>query len=269
MNQFKQKLYVIIFEADTPMGKAWDIGLILTVLASVLVVMLESVESLKQQYDVYFEFTEWFFTILFTIELILRLISTDRKFKYLFSFYGIVDTLSILPSYLAVISPGLRSLEIIRIFRLLRIFRILKLNRYMIASSSLSRALNASRPKIIVFLGVIITSVFIMGAVMYLVEGKENGFSSIPKSVYWAIVTVTTVGFGDVVPKTVLGQLISSLLMILGYGILAVPTGLVTTEMVHQKIAEGKNDLECSNCGHKIHDNEAHYCSHCGHKLGE
>ncbi|MDA8793673.1 ion transporter [Bacteriovoracaceae bacterium] len=269
MNQFKEKLYIIIFEADTPLGKAWDIALILSVLASVLVVMLESVESLKLQYDMYFEVAEWLFTILFTIELVLRLISTNKKAKYIFSFYGIVDILSILPSYLAMISPGLRSLEIIRTFRLLRIFRILKLNRYMIASSSLSNALNASKPKIIVFLGVITTLAFIMGAIMYLVEGKENGFTSIPKSIYWAIVTVTTVGFGDVVPKTALGQLISSLLMILGYGIIAVPTGLVTSEIVHQKISEGRNDLECSSCGEKMHENNAAFCFSCGHQIGE
>ena len=228
MSSFKAKVYEVIFEADTPYGKAFDIALIISVILSVLVVMLESVESLRLQYSSYFYIVEWFFTILFSIELIFRLFCVDKIHKYIFSFYGIIYLLSILPAYLTSFFPGLHSLGIIRAFRILRIFRILKLNRYMIASNSLAEAFKASRHKIVVFLGVITTLVFILGAVMYLVEGQENGFTSIPRSVYWAIVTITTVGYGDMVPHTVLGQIISSFLMISGYGIIAVPTGLLS-----------------------------------------
>ena len=262
----KQKIHTIIFGTDTPAGKAFDVGLIITVLLSVLAVMLESVESLNTQYESLFDIAEWFFTILFSIELILRIYCVDRVSKYVFSFYGMVDILSILPAYLTFFFPGLRSLGIIRALRILRIFRILKLNRYMIASNSLASALKASRHKIIVFLGVITTLVFVLGAVMYLVEGKENGFTSIPKSVYWAIVTLTTVGFGDIVPKTTLGQIISSFLMIAGYGIIAVPTGLVSAEMVAQKLEDNPSN-ECPKCQTKCANNEQNFCHHCGHKL--
>jgi voltage-gated potassium channel len=269
MKDLKSKLYEIIFEADTPYGKAFDVALIISVILSVLVVMLESVESLEEQYGSFFIFAEWFFTIIFSIELALRLFCVDKIHKYLFSFYGIIDLVSILPAYLTSFFPGLQSLGVIRALRILRIFRILKLNRYMLASLSLTSALKASKHKIIIFLGVVITLVFVIGAIMYLVEGKENGFTSIPKSIYWAIVTITTVGFGDMVPKTPLGQIISSFLMIAGYGILAVPTGLVSAEMVYQKLELIKENKPCTNsdCDVFQHDPDAVFCSKCGSKL--
>lgn len=261
----KEKLYEIIFEADTTAGKAFDIALIVSVILSVFVVMMESVESVSDANPDLFTFLEWFFTILFSVELILRIYCARNWKKYLFSFYGIVDLISILPSYLTFVFPALSSFGVIRAFRILRIFRILKLNRYLIASNQLTEALKASREKITVFLGVVIFMVFSMGAVMYLIEGKENGFTSIPKSVYWAIVTMTTVGFGDIVPKTALGQFISSILMIVGYGVLAVPTGLVTAEMVAQKALDISK--KCKPCNITAHDPEANYCYKCGEKL--
>lgn len=242
MHPLRVKIYTVIFGTDTPAGKAFDLALIISVILSVLVVMLESVEKYKIKYDYEFYIAEWFFTILFSVELILRLISVKKKSKYLFSFYGVIDIISTLPAYLTFFFPGLQSLRIIRAFRILRIFRILKLNRYIIASNSLSKAMAASRPKIIVFLGTVITIVFIMGAIMYLVEGKDNGFTSIPKSIYWAVVTMTTVGFGDIVPHTALGQFMASILMITGYGVLAVPTGLVSAEIISQRLEDNQKN---------------------------
>ena len=261
----KEKLYEIIFEADTTAGKAFDIALIVSVILSVLAVMMESVEALSEAYPQLFNFLEWLFTILFSIELILRIYCARDWKNYLLSFYGLVDLVSILPSYMTFLFPGLSSFGVIRAFRILRIFRILKLNRYLIASNQLAGALKSSREKITVFLGTVIFMVFSMGAVMYLIEGKENGFTSIPKSVYWAIVTMTTVGFGDIVPKTALGQFISSILMIVGYGVIAVPTGLVTAEMVAQKSLDITK--KCEPCNINAHDPEANYCYKCGKKL--
>lgn len=261
----KEKLYTIIYGVDTPAGKAFDIGLIISVVLSVLVVMLESVSWMAESYADVFSFLEWFFTILFTIELILRLYCVRSKTRYIFSFYGIVDIVSILPSFLTYFFPGLRSFGIIRAFRIMRIFRVLKLNRYLIASHQLREAMIASREKITVFLGTVIFMVFTIGAIMYLVEGEENGFTSIPKSIYWAIVTMTTVGFGDIVPKTTLGQFISSVLMIIGYGVIAVPTGLVSAEMVAQKDKNVKR--ACDNCDKVGHDENAKFCNSCGERL--
>lgn len=263
---FKEKTYEVIFGTKTPAGKAFDIALIVSVILSVIVVMLESVDSIKIQYDNYFTFLEWFFTILFSLELGFRLYCVEKVHKYIFSFYGVVDILSILPAYLTFLIPGIHTLGVIRALRILRIFRILKLNRFMIASHSLTEALKASRHKIIVFLGAITTLVFILGAIMYLVEGSENGFTSIPKSIYWAIVTITTVGYGDIAPKTPLGQLISSFLMIAGYGIIAVPTGLVSAEMVSQKLLD-HNSKKCSQCGEQLHHDHSRFCHQCGHSL--
>lgn len=266
MNQLKQKIHTIIFGTDTPAGKTFDVVLIVSVILSIIVVMLESVESLSLKYSKAFFIAEWFFTILFTIEVTLRLYCVHRPSKYIISFYGMVDILSILPAYLTFFFPGVHSLGVIRGLRILRIFRILKLNRYMIASNSLMTALSASRHKIIVFLGVIMTLVFVLGAVMYLVEGKESGFTSIPKSVYWAIVTLTTVGYGDITPQTTLGQIISSFLMISGYGIIAVPTGLVSAEMVAQKL-EDTPEATCPKCHTQNATKEQKFCHQCGHKL--
>lgn len=261
----KEKLFTIIYGVDTPAGKAFDIGLIISVILSVLVVMLESVNALETSYPLVFSRLEWFFTILFSCELALRLYCARSKIRYLFSFYGVVDLISILPAYLTFLFPGLHSFGILRVFRILRIFRIFKLNRYLIASNQLKEALLASREKITVFLGTVIFMVFSIGAVMYLIEGEENGFTSIPKSIYWAIVTMTTVGFGDIVPKTNLGQFISSILMIIGYGVIAVPTGLVSSEMVAQKSQDLKK--ACDNCDKTGHHRHAKYCDHCGEKL--
>jgi voltage-gated potassium channel len=264
----KEKIYEVIFEADTPAGKAFDVALIVAVFLSILAVMLESVESLDNQYRNLFNGVEWFFTVLFTLELILRLIAVDRPFKYIFSFFGQVDFWSVIPSYLTLFIPGAQHFMIIRALRILRIFRILKLNRYTHAGSNLARALQLSGPKIIVFLGFVLTLVLIIGAIMYLVEGPESGFTSIPKSVYWAIVTMTTVGYGDIAPQTVLGQTIASLLMLVGYGIIAVPTGMVSAEMA-QIYSQDDEDivLKCNQCGHISHTEGAIFCNMCGHKL--
>jgi voltage-gated potassium channel len=267
MSALKEKIYEIIFKVDTPAGKAFDIVLIFTVILSVIFVMLESVETLNTQYPGVFKVAEWVFTILFSIELMLRLYSVEKKTKYLFSFYGIVDVLSIIPLYLTWMFPAASSFGIIRTFRILRIFRILKLNRYMNASNSLSDALYASRHKIIVFLGVTLTIVSTIGAIMYLIEGKAHGFTSIPKSIYWAIVTLTTVGYGDIVPQTVVGKALSSMLMIIGYGIIAVPTGLVSAEIVTKKLQENKKDHQCPQCHKSIHEQDANFCANCGQNL--
>lgn len=267
MTPIKKKIYTIIFKADTPAGKAFDVALIVTVILSVVAVMLESVESLNAKYTLYFEIAEWFFTILFSIELALRLYCVEKKSKYLFSFFGIIDFLSIVPLYLTSIFPATRSFGIIRAFRILRIFRILKLNRYILASRGLTSALQASKAKIIVFLGATFTIVCIIGALMYLIEGKENGFTSIPKSIYWAIVTITTVGYGDIVPQTVLGKFISSILMMLGYGMIVVPTGLVSAEMVSQKIDKKFNSIVCPTCNHSTHFSQAKFCHNCAQEL--
>jgi len=248
---FKQKLYIIIFEADTKAGKAFDLGLIVAVFLSVLGVMLETVESLNSNYESIFFVTEWFFTIIFSIELICRLYSTDKKLKYIFSFYGLVDFVSILPNYLGLFITGGQSFLIVRALRMLRIFRILKLKNYTNAGKKLSKALSSSMPKIIVFLGFVMTLVTIIGATMYMIESKESGFTSIPKSVYWAIVTMTTVGYGDITPQTILGQMISSFLMIIGYGIIAVPTGLVTVELTKSKNKK-KDKNYCPHCQKEI-----------------
>lgn len=267
MSPLKRKIYDIIFGTETRAGKLFDIALIISVLLSVITVMLESVDSLNVMYAREFEIAEWLFTILFSIELALRLYCVEKKSKYIFSFFGVIDVLSIVPLYLTSIFPALRSFGIIRAFRILRIFRILKLNRYMLASRGLSEALFASRAKIIVFLGVTVTTVFIIGAFMYLIEGEENGFTSIPESIYWAVVTITTVGYGDITPQTVPGKLLSSVLMLVGYGIIVVPTGLVSAEMVNQKLDKRFKTNVCPNCNHAIHTKNAKFCSDCGQEL--
>jgi voltage-gated potassium channel len=230
--QLKKKLRTIIFKTNTPAGKAFDVALLIAILASVSIVMLESVESFTINYTNAFIYAEWAFTLLFTIEYVLRIMISNKKRKYIFSFFGIIDFLSILPAYLSIVFTGVHSLIILRSFRLLRVFRIFKLARFIGEASQLSKALKASRPKIIVFIVTVGIIVVITGTVMYLIEGAENGFTSIPKSIYWAIVTLTTVGYGDVAPSTVLGQTLASIIMIMGYGIIAVPTGIVTANIV-------------------------------------
>ena len=228
---FRNKLYEIIFEADTPAGKWFDIFLLWAILISVLVVFLESISELRSSYGEIFYYLEWFFTILFSIEYILRIISTKKPFGYIFSFYGIIDVLAILPTYLSLVIAGSQYLLVIRILRLLRVFRILKLTHMIRQTTILKRALIASRGKIAVFLFAVLTLIVIIGAVMYVIEGPENGFSSIPFSMYWAIVTMTTVGYGDISPQTTIGQIFASFVMIMGYAIIAVPTGIVSVEI--------------------------------------
>ena len=262
--KLKKELRTIIFKTNTPAGKAFDVALLIAILVSVGVVILESVEEFSINYTNAFIYTEWAFTFIFTIEYILRIIISNKKRKYIFSFFGIIDFLSILPAYLSLIFTGMHTLVILRSFRLLRVFRIFKLARFMGEASQLTKALSASRPKIIVFLVTVGIIVVIMGTIMYLVEGAENGFTSIPKSIYWAIVTLTTVGYGDVAPSTVLGQTLASIIMIMGYGIIAVPTGIVTAEMARASRKANDNVRICDSCKSTIFDGDAVYCKYCG-----
>lgn len=266
--KIRNRLHTTIFEADTKSGRFFDILLFIAIILSVFIVMLDSVSSLNEKYGHLFYILEWVLTILFTIEYILRIISVDKPSKYIFSFYGIIDFLAIIPTYLSLVFVGSHYLIVIRIMRLLRIFRVLKLVRYVGAAYTLKTAIENSRAKIIVFVEVVLVLVVIIGSIMYIVEGPENGFTSIPKSIYWAIVTVTTVGYGDVAPNTVLGQVLASLLMITGYAIIAVPTGIITTEMGRIKDPEVKlNTQVCQNCNHHLHDDDAKYCKKCGETL--
>ncbi len=262
-------LHRIIFEADTPLGKTFDILLLVFIMLSVFVVMLDSVPKIHSTMPDIFYGIEWFFTIAFTIEYALRIYTVKKPFKnYIFSFYGIIDFLAILPTYLSIIIVGSQYLMVIRIFRMIRVFRILKLGRFVGATELLKNSFMASRHKILVFLEVVLTVVFLMGSLMYLIEGPESGFTSIPRGIYWAIVTLTTVGYGDIAPVTVLGQFMASLVMILGYAIIAVPTGIITVEM--QKAEQKKQALNtqvCSNCYYDNHDDDALFCKRCGSKL--
>ena len=265
---WKKRLYEIIFEADTPAGKLFDLGLLIVIVLSTIVVMVESIPSFNR-YAALFLAIEWIFTILFTIEYVLRLLVVKNKARYVFSFLGIVDLLSILPTYLALVFSGAQVLLVIRVIRLFRVFRILKLAQFVGAGQSLRTALVASRHKISVFLLTVLMSVIISGTLMYLVEGAENGFTSIPVSIYWAIVTITTVGYGDIHPNTPLGQTLASFIMILGYGIIAVPTGIVSAEMFEQKSKEKLTTQTCPHCLKEGHDKDAVHCKFCGAKLNE
>lgn len=262
---FREKLFEIIFDHHTLEGKAFDIILLWAILLSVLVVVLESVNWMRSSLGTLFTILEWTFTILFTIEYFLRILIFRKPLKYMFSFYGMIDLLSTLPTYLSLFFVGPQYLITIRIFRLLRVFRILKLSRYIGESRHLGKALRASRVKIIIFMGVIFSITILMGSLMYIIEGSRpgSGFTSIPKSIYWAIVTITTVGYGDIAPQTALGQFLSAVLMFLGYAVIAVPTGIVTKELALQKT----NTLDCTRCGKKEHDADARYCKQCGEKL--
>ncbi len=265
----RKKLHDIIFEADTPAGKWFDILLLIAILLSVVVVMLDSVDSLNIKYGVVFYYIEWLLTLLFTIEYVLRIIAVKKPSSYIFSFYGIIDFLAILPTYLSLFITGSHYLIVIRILRLLRVFRVLKLMRYVGAANNLRIALKQSQGRIIVFFEVVMVLVVIIGSMMYLIEGPENGFTSIPKAIYWAIVTVTTVGYGDIAPQTVPGQTLASLLMITGYAIIAVPTGIITVEMgkMEKQKKISSNTQVCRNCGYDQHDDDAIYCKICGEKL--
>lgn len=266
-DQFRDDVHEVIFEADTPLGKAFDVALLIMIILSIIVVMLETVGDLQQRFTALFFYVEWVFTILFTIEYLLRLFAVRRPWAYASSFYGIVDLLSILPTYLSFMITGSQSLLIIRAFRLMRVFRVFKLGHFMVESRIIAKALIASRAKIFVFLMFIVLLVTIIGAVMYLVEGGTNpGFSSIPKSVYWAIVTLTTVGFGDITPQSGLGQFLSAVVMVLGYAVIAVPTGIVSAEFIQAERAP-KNTQACRYCGREGHADDAVFCNYCGNVL--
>jgi len=264
---FKHRLHEIIYEADTPAGKLFDVILLIAILASILFVMLESVQGFNDKYGEYLNIAEWVITILFSIEYILRIVAIKKPTKYIFSFYGIIDLLSTIPKYLSIFIVGSHNLAALRALRLLRVFRILKLARYIGESNRLLVALRASRTKISVFLFFILILCIILGTIMYMVEGAENGFTSIPRSVYWAIVTLTTVGYGDIAPGTPLGQLIASVIMILGYAIIAIPTGIVGSEMVKTFIHT--NTQACPNCLRDDHKDDSDFCYHCGNELNE
>lgn len=262
LRQWRKKLGDIIFEAETPMGKAFDVILLWLILLSILAVMLESVNSIKMSYGELLRGLEWFFTALFTLEYFIRIYIARKRWHYIISFFGLIDLLAVLPSYLSIFITGSQYLLVIRSLRLLRVFRVLKLARYLGEADVLMRALKSSRIKITVFLGVVMTLVLIIGSLMYLVEGEANGFDSIPRSIYWAIVTLTTVGYGDISPQTPLGQVFASLVMILGYGIIAVPTGIVTVELSNVNNKE-KNFVKCINCHPNNHDDDALFCKYC------
>ena len=266
MPLWRRKLHEVIFEADTPEGKFFDVSLLIMILLSVLVVMLDSVKELREHFGATFSVLEWVFTIFFTIEYIARILAVGKPMRYILSFYGIIDLLSILPSYLSIIFAGSGSLMVIRALRLLRVFRVLKLGQFMGEAQMLRQALVASRRKILVFIGAVMTMAVIMGTVMYMVESSESGFNSIPRSVYWAIVTLTTVGYVDISPVTVLGQIIASLLMIMGYGIIAVPTGIVSVELAKVD-PDDISTTACPNCSREGHDNDAEHCKYCGSVL--
>ncbi len=260
--RLRRLLHTVIFEADTPAGKAFDLILLGLILLSMAVVMLESVERLSEQYGYWFRRVEWVLTVLFTIEYILRIYSVKKPLHYIGSFYGVIDFVSILPAYLSIFFTGAQLFMVVRALRLLRVFRILKLVYYLDEARMLARALYTSRGKISVFLFFVVLVVIIVGSLMYLVEGPRNpGFSNIPVSIYWAIVTLTTVGFGDITPQTGLGQMLSAVVMILGYAVLAVPTGIVTMELVkgRQTVARA-----CPNCSREGHDDDARFCKYCG-----
>lgn len=267
IQMIRDKLHTIIFEADTPAGKAFDVGLLVVISLSILSVMLESVESIDAQFGKELRIIEWIFTIIFTFEYIVRIWIIRKSVSYIFSVMGIVDLLAILPSYLGLIFVGTQSLLVIRALRLLRIFRIFKLAHFVGEGAIIINALKASRAKLIVFLGAIFNLVIILGTVMYLVEGSEHGFTSIPKSIYWAIVTLTTVGYGDIAPETVVGQAIASVIMILGYAIIAVPTGIVTSSLAKEGIFKSVNTHSCPNCSKEGHDDNAKFCKYCGSTL--
>ena len=263
---WRERLHEIIFEADTPAGKAFDVALLLAIFLSVLAVILESVSEVRERHGLLLRAVEWFFTILFTIEYLLRLISVRRPLRYATSFLGIVDLLAIVPTYLSLFVVGTQSLLVIRSLRLLRIFRILKVARFLREVTSLTTALRNSRVKIVVFLMAVLTIVLIMGSAMYVIEGEPGGFTSIPRGMYWAIVTVTTVGYGDIAPRTVLGQIVAAVAMVLGYSLIIIPTGIFSMELVQaaRKRATAQN---CPECLREGHDEDAEYCKFCSAKL--
>ncbi|MDO4783003.1 MAG: ion transporter [Capnocytophaga felis] len=277
----KQQAYVIIYGTNTPLGKLFDIVLLILIFLSVIMVMLETVKDIDHQAHGILVFLEWFITIFFTIEYVLRIISNRKPLQYIFSFYGIIDLISILPMYLSFFIPGSKALSVVRALRLLRIFRILELANFMNQGEELKMALRTSRTKITVFIYFVLVICILLGSLMYVIESEESGFTSIPRSIYWCIVTLTTVGYGDIAPTTTLGQMIASFVMILGYGIIAVPTGIVTAEYSRAKKSKNSSfeefenyekqftqEVACPSCGHKSHQKGAKFCCRCGVLLG-
>ncbi len=264
---WRHRLHEIVFEADTSAGKAFDVALIFAIAASVTVVMLESVAALRQEFSWQLAIAEWFFTVLFTVEYGARMLSVSRPLRYAKSFFGIIDLLAILPTYLSLIITGTNSLLVIRVFRLFRIFRVFKLRHYLTEVHVFENALRNSRPKITVFLVTVISIALVMGTVMYLVEGGASGFTSIPRSVYWAVVTMTTVGYGNIAPVTPFGQFAAGCLMILGYAIIAVPTGIMSVEIAQQMKGPAVSTQACLECAAEGHDVDAMCCKFCGASL--
>jgi voltage-gated potassium channel len=262
----RKRLHEIIFEAETPAGKRYDIALILCITASVIVVMLDSVASIRDSHGSLLYGIEWFFTILFTIEYATRLICVGSQLKYATSFFGIVDLLGVIPTYLSLLIPGSHYLSAIRFLRVLRTFRVLKLSSYQDESQILWQALKASHRRITVFLFAVLTVVVVVGSLMYVVEGADNGFTSIPRSIYWAIVTLTTVGYGDVSPGTPLGQALAAIVMILGYSIIVIPTGIVSVAVADES-RKRRNTQTCPECSAEGHDEDAVHCKYCGARL--
>ncbi|EMR03726.1 ion transporter [Cesiribacter andamanensis] len=270
LTALKQSLRIVIFGTHTPAGRAFDVILLVLILLSILTVILESVAAIRADYGQELMLIEWFFTICFTIEYVARIFSSQRPLHYIFSFYGLVDLLAILPTYLNLVYSGARFLLVIRGLRLLRIFRVLKLTRYLGEAQTLQVALRRSVYKIIVFIGAVLVVVIIVGAIMYMIEGPENGYTDIPTSIYWAIVTITTVGFGDITPLTPAGKFMATILMLLGYGIIAVPTGIVSAELTRAE-REGPSRpprmVRCTRCRPEDHPEDAHFCRFCGLEL--
>ncbi len=266
ISPWRSKLHEVIFEAETKSGKTFDISLLIIIVISILVVMLESVPDYRDKFGTEFTITEWIITGIFSLEYLLRILSVKKPLSYIFSFYGLIDLLSILPSYLGIFISGTSSLIVLRSLRLLRVFKVLKLSQFVKDSQVLSKALRASKNKIIIFLFVVLMLVMILGTIMYIVEGSEAGFTSIPRGIYWAIVTLTTVGYGDIAPVTPLGQFIASIVMIMGYAIIAVPTGIVTNELMASK-KTSTSTISCPSCSKEGHDEDAIHCKFCGHQL--
>ncbi len=265
-SDWRERLFVIIFESDTPQGKAFDVALLWMIVLSVLAVILESVPDIEARFDRMMYFAEWVFTGIFTVEYLLRVVCVRDKWRYIRSPLGLIDLMAVLPSYLSLFSFGMQYFLVIRVLRLLRVFRIMKLGRYVGEAQLLTRALKASRFKITVFLSTVLTLVVVIGTLMYMIEGAENGFTSIPVGMYWAIVTLTTVGFGDITPTTLVGRALAALVMILGYGIIAVPTGIVTVELAQQS-RKREQEAACAGCGCRDHDRDAVFCKLCGERL--
>lgn len=264
---WRAALYEVVFESDTTPGRIFDLALLWSIVISVSVVLLDSIESIRVEYGELLYSVEWFFTILFSIEYVLRLISVKRPVKYALSVLGIIDLLAIVPTYFSLFYPGTQYLLVIRVLRLLRVFRILKLSHFLFEASVLRDAMKASRNKIIVFLSTVITIVVIIGSMMYVIEGPEYGFTNIPTSIYWAIVTMTTVGYGDISPHTPLGKFVASIIMITGYAIIAVPTGIVTVELSEASKKKEVTTQVCPACLSAGHDKDAVYCKYCGSAL--